>query len=121
MSFVFDHFNYHVTDMDRSVAFYEKTLGMKVIREMGSGDGPVHFVMMGYDDQKVVLELKWEKAHEGSYDIGDGSYHFCVKTDEFEKALALYEEMGIIVFRMGDHMCFIKDPDGYQIEVMKLS
>ena len=73
MSFVFDHFNYHVTDMDRSVAFYEKTLRMKVIREMGSSDGPVRFVMLGYDDQKVVLELKkhwlymrrWASSYSG--------------------------------------------------------
>ena len=119
MQFVFDHFNYQVTDMDRSVDFYKKTLGMKVIREMGSADGPVHFVCLGYDDADVVLELKWEKDHEGAYDTGDKSYHFCVKTPDIEEALALYREMGIIVREMGGHGCFIEDPDGYQVEILQ--
>lgn len=119
MRFVWDHFNYHVTDVNRSVEFYKKTLGMKVIREMGSDDGPVHFVMMGYEDSPVVLELKWEKDHQGTYELGDRSYHFCVKTEDIEEAIKYYQEMGIIHQQMGDHGCFIKDPDGYLIEILK--
>ena len=119
MDFVFDHVNLLVTDMERSVAFYEKTLGMKVIREMGSADGPVHFVCLGYEGSDVVLELKQEKAHEGPYNLGDNSHHFCVKTPDIEEALALYREMGIIVREMGGHGAFIKDPDGYEVEVLK--
>ena len=61
----------------------------------------------------------WEKTHEGAYDTGDKSYHFCVKTPDIEEALALYKEMGIIVREMGGHGCFIEDPDGYQVEILQ--
>ena len=120
MSFVWDHFNYHVTDMKKSVEFYQKAFGMKVIREMGSPEGPVHFVMLGYDNEKVVLELKWDKSHEGKYDTGDRSYHFCVKTDKIEEALELYRSMGVITQEMNGHGCFIQDPDGYLVEILSL-
>ncbi len=120
MAFEMDHFNYHVTDMTRSVEFYEKALGMKVIREMGSPEGPVHFSMMGYEDQRVLLELMREASHTGAYDTGDRSYHFCVLTDDIESALILHRSMGCIhEERPGGNCHFIKDPDGYLIEIMK--
>lgn len=119
MEFVFDHVNVLVTDMARSVDFYEKTLGMKVLREMGSADGPVHFVFMGYEGSDMVLELKKDKNHEGKYDLGDNSHHFCVKTPDIAEALELYRGMGIITREMNGHGAFIKDPDGYEVEVLQ--
>ncbi len=119
MNFVFDHVSLLVTDMARSVAFYEKVLNMKVLREMGSDDGPVHFVFLGYEGSDVVLELKREAAHEGPYALGDNSHHFCVKTPDIEEALALYRSMGIIVREMNGHGAFLRDPDGYEVEVLQ--
>jgi len=119
MNFVFDHVNLLVTDMARSVAFYEKVLGMKVIREMGSADGPVRFVCMGYEGSDMVLELKWEAARKGPYALGDNSHHFCVKTPDIEEALALYRSMGIVLREMNGHGAFIRDPDGYEVEVLQ--
>lgn len=115
-----DHVNYHVSDMQRSVEFYEKALGMKVLRRMGPPDGSVAFTMMGYDDSRVFLELLWVKDHEGAYDIGEQSFHFCVLTEDIEEALALHRSMGCIHEERPGGVChFIEDPDGYVIEVMK--
>ena len=120
MIFEMDHVNYHVTDMQRSVEFYEKALGMKILRKMGPPDGSVAFTMMGYDDSRVFLELLWEKNHEGPYDVGEQSYHFCVLTEDIEEALELHRSMGCIHEERPGGVChFIEDPDGYVIEIMK--
>ena len=120
MQFEMDHFNYRVTDMAKSVAFYQKALGMQVIREMGSPDGPVHFTIMGYEGQRALLELMWVKDHSGPYDTGDRTYHFCVLTEDMEEALALHRSMGCIHEERPGGMChFIEDPDGYLVEIMK--
>ena len=119
MDYKFDHFNYHVTDMQSSVSFYEKALGMKAIREITPPDGSVAFTVMGYDNSDICLELMWERDHHGTYDPGDRAYHFCVVTRDFEKSLTAHREMGYVHEELPGGRCyFIKDPDGHLIEIM---
>ena len=117
MKFRMVHENYNVTDLDASIAFYEKALGLKEARRK-TGDGFI-IVFMSNEEADFELELTWLADHPQKYDIGEEEFHLAFKTDDYAAAHALHEEMGCIVFentKMGIY--FITDPDGYWLEII---
>ena len=73
----------------------------------------------GNDTSEFELELTWLRDREEAYNLGDEEFHLAFETDDFEAAHELHEEMGCICFEnkeMGIY--FIKDPDGYWIEII---
>ena len=111
------HENYNVVDLDASIHFYEKALGLKEARRK-IGDGHI-IVFMSNEEADFELELTWLADHPQKYDIGEEEFHLAFKTDDYEAAHALHEEMGGIVFekpKMGIY--FITDPDGYWLEII---
>ncbi len=113
------HFNFNVADMDKAVAFYEKAVGLKVLRTKEAGDGSYVIKYLGNDTTPFQLELTWLKAHPQKYDLGELEFHLAFETEDFEAAHALHEEMGCICFEnpaMGIY--FINDPDGYWLEIV---
>ena len=117
MKFRMIHENYNVTDLDASIAFYEKALGLKEARRK-TGDGFI-IVFMSNEEADFELELTWLADHPQKYDIGEEEFHLAFKTDDYAAAHALHEEMGCIVFentKMGIY--FITDPDGYWLEII---
>ena len=119
MKFRMDHENLNVFDMERSVAFYEKALGLHVIRERKAPDGSFRIVFMGNDTTDFQLELTWTTEYDRPYDLGDCEFHLCFRTDDLEGARKLHEEMGCVCFvnpAMGVY--FIQDPDGYWLEIL---
>ena len=119
MEFKMIHENYNVADLDRSLAFYDKALGLKEKRRNVAKDGSFIIVFVGNDHSEFELELTWLKDHPQSYDIGEEEFHLAFQTDDFEAAHALHEEMGCICFEnpaMGIY--FIQDPDGYWLEII---
>ena len=110
-----------VIDLDKSLAFYEKALGMREMRRKEAADGSYKLVFLGDDEGGAHrLELTWLRDWEKErYDLGDNEIHIGFVTEEFEKAHALHEEMGVICFEnpaMGIY--FIEDPDGYWLEIV---
>ena len=74
----FDHFNFNVLDLDRSIRFYEKALGLKEVRRMEAPDGSFILVYMGEEKTGFLLELTWLRDREEPYDLGEGEFHLCV-------------------------------------------
>ncbi len=120
MTFRFIHNNFNVTDLDRSLKFYEEALGLKEVRRKEAADGSFILVYLGDGQSEHQLELTWlrdwEKDH---YDLGDNEFHLAMRTDDMEAAHKKHEEMGCICFEnpsMGIY--FIHDPDDYWIEII---
>ena len=119
MQFKMIHENYNVQDLDASLAFYRKALGLTEKRRKTAEDGSFIIVYIGNENSEFELELTWLADHPQKYDIGEEEFHLAFRTDDFEAAHRLHEEMGCICFenhKMGIY--FIQDPDGYWLEVL---
>lgn len=119
MKFRMVHENYNVQDLDRSLAFYDKALGLKEVRRNAAADGSFIIVFLQNECSDFQLELTWLRDHPEKYDIGEEEFHLAFKVDDFEAAHRFHEEMGCICFEnhnMGIY--FIQDPDGYWLEVI---
>ena len=119
MKFRMIHENYNVSDLDKALAFYEQALGLTEKRRKVAEDGSFIIVYIGNEDNDFEIELTWLKDHPQKYDIGEEEFHLAFRTDDYEAAHKLHEEMGCICFEnkaMG--LYFIKDPDGYWLEIV---
>lgn len=119
MKFKMIHENFNVTDLEVSMAFYEKALGLKEVRRKPAKDGSHILVYLANEESDFELELTWLADHPQKYDLGEEEFHLAFRTDDFEAAHALHEEMGCIAFEnheMGIY--FITDPDGYWLEIL---
>ena len=96
MNFQMIHENYNVSDLEKSLAFYEKALGLHEKRRK-NGDGFI-IVYVGNDQSDFELELTWLKDHPQPYDLGECEFHLAFRADDFEAAHRLHEEMGCICF-----------------------
>ena len=119
MKFKMVHENYNVQDLEKSMAFYEKALGLTEKRRKTASDGSYVIVFIGNAESEFELELTWLRDHPDPYDIGEEEFHLAFHVDDFDAAHRLHEEMGCICFEnpsMGIY--FIQDPDGYWLEVI---
>ncbi|MGN0673330.1 MAG: VOC family protein [Anaerovoracaceae bacterium] len=119
MNFRMVHENYNVFDLEKSMAFYEKALGLKEASRKEAEDGSFIIVYMKAPEGSFELELTWLRDMDRPYNLGDQEFHLAFVTDDFEAAKALHSEMGCICFEnpeMGIY--FIEDPDGYWLEII---
>ncbi|MGN0336337.1 MAG: VOC family protein [Lachnospiraceae bacterium] len=119
MKFRMYHENYNVLDLNRSLEFYEKALGLTEQRRKEASDGSYIIVYVGNEETDFQLELTWLRDRTEPYNLGDEEFHLAFETDDFEAAHALHSEMGCICFeneKMGIY--FIQDPDGYWLEIV---
>lgn len=116
----FDHMNINVTDLDRSMSFYEKALGLKEVKRKEAADGSFILVYLGDDSGRFFLELTWLRDKEGNYELGDNETHLCLRVDgDYDAIREYHREMGCICYenhKMG--LYFINDPDDYWIEIL---
>ena len=115
----FNHFNFNVSDLEASLAFYDKALGLKPVRQKEAEDGSFKIVFLSDGQTGFNLELTWLRDHPQKYDLGECEFHLAFVTDEFDKWHAYHQEMGCICYenpKMGIY--FILDPDGYWVEVV---
>ena len=123
------HTMYRITDPEKSRAFYE-ALGLEFRREMdivrnGEKEATNHF--FGVPGQEEELELTVN--HDGrTYDLGTGYGHIALAVDDLDAALGRLKEQGIEPEREpyrvregGSLLCFVRDPDGYRIELIDRS
>ena len=118
----FNHFNFNVLNLEKSIAFYEKALGLSPVKEKEAGDGSFKLVYLGDGITDFTLELTWLKDRKEPYDLGEGEFHLAFHVDEHEELHPRHSEMGCICFEnpaMGIY--FIEDPDGYWIEIVPSS
>lgn len=119
MKFKYVHNNINVLNLEKSVAFYEKALGMTVARVKEASDGSFKLTFMTDVEGIHQIELTWLRDWDRPYNLGDNEFHMAFVVDDYEEAHELHKEMGCICFEnesMG--LYFINDPDGYWIEII---
>ena len=118
----FDHFNFNVFDLEKSLRFYEQALGLKEVRRKEASDGSFILAYLGDGSTGFTLELTWLRDRKEPYNLGDLEYHLCLRVEgDYDQWREYHREMGWICFEnheMG--LYFIQDPDGYWIEVLPL-
>lgn len=116
----FDHFNFNVLDLERSLEFYAKALGLTEARRKVASDGSFILVYLGDSAGHFQLELTYLRDRTEPYNLGECEYHLCVRVPgDYDQVRAFHKEMGCVVYEnhsMG--LYFIADPDGYWIEVL---
>jgi lactoylglutathione lyase len=119
------HTCYRIGDIDRSVDFY-KALGFEEVGRMPIRDEAIN-VFMGLPGDSARLELTYNHGVD-SYELGTGYNHIAVTTGDLDEKLANLKEQGIdpekppyTVSENGPRICFVRDPDGYRIELIERS
>lgn len=119
MNFTMVHENYNVSNLDASIAFYGKALSLHEVRRKTASDGSYIIAYLANENASFELELTWLRDHPQKYDLGECEFHLAFRTDDYDAAHALHEQMGCICFenpKMGIY--FITDPDGYWLEIV---
>ena len=117
--FKFNHFNFNVYDLEKSLKFYDEALGLKPVRSKEAADGSFKLVYLGDGVSDFSLELTWLRDRTEPYDLGEQEYHLAFTVEDFEAAHKKHEEMGCICFEnpaMGIY--FLEDLDGYWLEIV---
>ena len=120
------HTMLRVTDLDRSLSFYQDVLDMTLFRKMDFPDGRFTLAFVGYGEEKsnTVLELthNWDTSE---YEIGNAYGHIAIGVDDVYKACDRIRDAGGSIVREPGPMAhgttvlaFVKDPDGYMIELL---
>lgn len=124
------HTMLRVKDLDASVDFYTKLLGMKELRRNEVPDGKYTLAFVGYGDEKseAVLELTFNWDQTSGYDMGSGFGHLAVGLPDVYKACADMKAAGAKVTRDAGPVkfgttviAFVEDPDGYKVELVQRS
>ena len=125
----FLHTMVRITDHDRSRAFYE-ALGFTFAREMdivrnGEREATNYFYSLPGSDSVLELTLN----HDGrTYDLGTGYGHIAIGAEDLDGTLEQLKGQGIeperppyTVSEGGSRICFVRDPDGYRVEIIERS
>jgi lactoylglutathione lyase len=119
MQFRFAHNNLNVLDLEKSLAFYDRALGLTEIRRINAPDGSFIIVFLGDNATSHALELTWLRDRKEPYNLGDNEIHVGLKVDDFVAAHQRHHDMGCICYENpGMGIYFINDPDGYWLEVI---
>ena len=119
MGFTFAHNCLFVTDLEKSLAFYKEALGLEPVRWMRPADMDIQLVFLSDGESKHLLELGCPAEQNGPFDLGDNQFHIAFTASDMDEAHALHEKMGVICKDSPlVPVYFIRDPDGYQIEII---
>ncbi|OIP40722.1 MAG: lactoylglutathione lyase [Deltaproteobacteria bacterium CG2_30_63_29] len=121
------HTMIRVGDLERSIHFYTRGLGMQLIREQEYPGGKFTLAFLGYgpEESNTVIELTHNWGTE-SYELGTGFGHIAIGTDNILGACEQLESAGGVITRKPGPMqhgttviAFATDPDGYKIELIE--
>ena len=126
--FRFLHTMIRVLDLEKSIDFYTRHLGMKILRrtEYPSGKFTLAFVGFGSEKTDTVIELTHNWDQKEPYEIGSGFGHLAISVPNIYYACDKMRQEGVIISREPGPMkhgktviAFIEDPDGYKIELIE--
>jgi len=122
------HTMIRVRDLEKSVDFYTRLMGMKLLRQKDYADGRFTLAFVGFGDEAdhAVIELTHNWDQETDYDLGDGFGHLAVAVPDARAICADLEKQGVAIPRPpgpmkfgGSVIAFVEDPDGYWIELIE--
>jgi lactoylglutathione lyase len=123
------HTMLRVGDLDRSIAFYTKILGMTLLRRKDYPTGEFTLAFLGYgpEDTHTVLELTYNWGRD-RYDLGDAYGHIALGVEDIYATCERLRAAGAKITREPGPMkhgttviAFIEDPDGYKVELIEES
>lgn len=118
MAFTFGHTCQTVRNLERTIAFYQKALGLKPTRRLHPGDQDIELVFLSDGTSAYELEVGCP-ADQTGVTYGSPSFHLAFSVPDMDAAHALHEKMGVIVRDNPEvEVYFIQDPDGYWIEII---
>jgi lactoylglutathione lyase len=121
------HTMLRVGDLDRALAFYTDLLGMTLIKTLDFPEGEFTLAFVGYgpEESHTVLELTYNYG-ETEYDLGTGYGHIALETSDIYATAERLKAAGAVFTREPGpmkhgktHIAFLKDPDGYLIELVQ--
>jgi lactoylglutathione lyase len=122
------HTMVRVRDLDASLDFYTRLLGMHLLRKMDFPDGRFTLAFVGYgpEETHAVVELTHNWDQDSPYEIGTGYGHIALGVRDIRGICEKLEAAGAKIPRKPGpmkhgttHIAFIEDPDGYKIEVLQ--
>ncbi|MAC40509.1 MAG: lactoylglutathione lyase [Pelagibacterales bacterium] len=126
--FKYLHTMIRVMDLDKSIDFYTKFFNMQLIRKNDFPGGKFSLAFLGYgpESNNTVLELTYNWEQTEAYDIGNGWGHIAIGVEDIYNLCDDLENSGLEIIRKPGPMkhgttliAFIKDPDGYSIELIE--
>ncbi len=120
------HTMIRVGDLQRSIDFYTQVLGMSLLRKKDYPQGRFTLAFVGYgneqDNSVIELTHNWDTEQ---YDLGEGFGHLAIEVDDVYQATDKIRDQGGEIIRAAGPMnagstiiAFVKDPDGYEIELL---
>lgn len=85
--FTFNHFNFNVADLDKSIQFYHDALGLESVRRKEAEDGSFVLTFLGDGKTDFRLELTWLRDHPQKYDLGECEFHLALSVPDMDKAM----------------------------------
>ncbi len=122
------HTMIRVRDLDKSLDFYTRLLGMRLLRKKDYPSGEFTLAFVGYGDEKdnTVIELTHNWGQEKPYELGTGFGHLAIAVPDIYAVCQRLEKEGVKIPRPpgpmkhgGSVIAFIEDPDGYKIELIE--
>ncbi len=119
----FYHVNINVTELERSITFYQKALGLTLDSRKDAEDGSFSIVYLRDSASSVFLELTYLADHPQSYELGEIESHICYCVEgDYDAIREYHRQMGCLCYENLDMgLYFIEDPDGYWIEILPTS
>ena len=116
-----------VGNLQRSIDFYCKVMGMRVLRTLDQPEDKFTLTFLGYGDESetCVLELTYNYGVDG-YDPGSAYGHIAIGVEDCEQACSKVVARGgevsygpVMMEGLSEKIAFVKDPDGYQVELVE--
>jgi lactoylglutathione lyase len=120
------HVCYRINEIDRSIEFYCGALGFKELKRYPIRDEAVNIYVAPEGSENTPLELTFNFGRTEDYDIGTGYGHIAYHVEDLDGTLERLSAIGVqpekppySIREGGSRLCFVRDPDGYRIELIE--
>jgi len=120
------HVCYRINEIDRSIEFYCGALGFKELKRYPIRDEAVNIYVAPEGSEHTPLELTFNFGRTEDYELGTGYGHIAYHVDDLDRTLERLAAIGVqpekppySIREGGSRLCFVRDPDGYRIELIE--
>ena len=120
------HVCYRINEIDRSIEFYCGALGFKELKRYPIRDEAANIYVAPEGSENTPLELTFNFGRTEDYDIGTGYGHIAYHVEDLDGTLERLAAIGVqpekppySIREGGSRLCFVRDPDGYRIELIE--